>query len=106
MKTYYFIGHWEDAWECGDGCCSGGNEWIINFSGLEIDGEQINDFVYSGGTCYSLKDVFLSVFEQENGDFAPECVSEEEEKDAYNRWLEEDLTARDIFVNVLLEGQK
>lgn len=105
MKTYYFTGHWEDAWECGDGCCSGGNEWIINFIKVVVDGELLNNYRFPIGTCYSLADGYISVFEQEYGDSAPDCVYAAEEAICI-RWLEEDLVLRNVFVNVLLEGKE
>ena len=48
MKTYYWQGWWEEPWECGDGCCSGGGEYRINFSHLEVDGEEVEWHSWSG----------------------------------------------------------
>lgn len=63
MKTYVFEGWWEDAWECGDGCCSGGGEYHINFVHLLVDGVEDKSYYYKGGTNYWPGDVYISVYE-------------------------------------------
>ena len=98
MKTYYFSGYWEEEWECGDGCCSGGGEYHINFDCLEIDGKEVECHSWFG-TEYEEVGPYLSVYAQEYGEDAPNGVHEMSEREAI-RWLKEQLAKAGVSVVV------
>lgn len=98
MKTYYFSGYWEEPWECGDGCCSGGGDYHINFDCLEIDGEEVELNSWFG-TEYEEVGPYMSVYQEEFGEEVPDHVYEMYETHAIS-WLEGKLAQRDVFVVV------
>ena len=101
MKTYYFSGYWEEPWECGDGCCSGGGNYHINFDRLEIDGEEV-EWNSWFGTEWEEVGPYLSVHAQEYEEDAPDGVHEMSEQEAI-RWLKEQLAKAGVSVVVEID---
>lgn len=98
MKTYYFSGYWEEPWECGDGCCSGGGNYHINFTHLEVDGKEVEWHSWFG-TEYEEVGPYLSVYAQEYEEDAPDGVHEMSEREAIH-WLKEQLAKAGVSVVV------
>ena len=46
--------YWEDEWECGDGCCSGCGEWVINFQ--EMVDEHVRSRLRELNVTYEIKE--------------------------------------------------
>jgi len=97
MKTYYFNMHWEDEWECGDGCCSGCGEWVINFQ--EMVDEHGNHFdMDSIGTSWTVEDALRQVYEIEYEEYVPDFVWEGMDFNEQQRWLTNQLLAHNVQV--------
>jgi hypothetical protein len=103
MKTFYFSGYWEEPWECGDGCCSGGGDYYIDFTHM-VEGDKTYDHLcFSFGTCYDKEGVLLSVYEMLFDEDVPDVVFEMKENEAM-RWLAQKLEERDVFVVIDIDG--
>ena len=98
MKTYYFSCYWEDPWECGDGCCSGGGEWVINFVKM-IDGQgNISDECSRNfGTSWNKPDALAQVYELEYDEYVPDFVYNMSFEDA-DKWVEAELLKKGVVV--------
>ena len=101
MKTYYFSGYWEEPWECGDGCCSGGGDYHINFTHLEVDGKEVEWHSWFT-TEYEEVGPYLSVYAQEFEEDAPDGVHEMGEQEAI-LWLKGQLEKAGVSVVVEIE---
>lgn len=101
MKTYYFSGYWEEPWECGDGCCSGGGNYYINFTHLEVDGKEVEWHSWFG-TEWEEVGPYMSVYREEFGEEVPDHVYEMYETHAIS-WIEEKLAQKDVFVVVEID---
>lgn len=97
MKTYYFTQYWEDEWECGDGCCSGGGEWVINFD--EMIDEYGNHFdMNSIGTSWTIEDAIRQVYEIEYEDYVPDFVWGDMDCIEQQNWLNNQLQLKNVKV--------
>lgn len=105
MKTYYFTGRWEDAWECDIGCCSGREELRIEFLKLEEDGVLVEDLVWQDVVHYYTADVYIEVYEYEAGKDAPKWVQESVCGIAVP-WLQRELHGLGVTVEIILEEPK
>lgn len=104
MKTFYFSGYWEEPWECGDGCCTGGGNYYINFTHM-IEGDKTYDHLcFRFGTCYDKESVLFSVYEEVFGEDVPYHVYEIWDE-SVDRWLTQKLKERDVFVVIDIEGE-
>jgi hypothetical protein len=103
MKTFYFSGYWEEPWECGDGCCTGGGDWLIDLDCVKEGEETLPDTPYFG-TCFSEVDVLISVYEHVYGEHVPDNVFDTWDT-AAERWLTQKLKERDVFVVIDIEGE-
>lgn len=101
MKTYYFSGYWEEPWECGDGCCTGGGNYHINFDCLEVDG-QVVEWHSWFGTEWEMIGPYFSVYAQEFEEDAPDGVHEMSEQEAI-QWLKKQLALAGASVVVDIE---
>ena len=103
MKTYYFSQRWEDEWECGDGCCSGGGEWVINF--LEMVDENGNTWDSNHiGTSWTVEDALRQVWELEYDVDVPDYVLEKDYDWQYS-WYVRQLYLKDVSVVFKNEGK-
>lgn len=101
LKTYYWQGWWEDPWECGDGCCSGGGEYHINFSHLEVDGEEVEWHSWFG-TEWEMSGPYFAVYQEEYEEKVPVFVHEMSEDKAV-RWIKQELAQKDVCVVVEID---
>lgn len=104
MKTFYFSGYWEERWECGDGCCSGGGVYIINFDCIKERGVVVKDQPYLP-TCFSKLDVLIFVYEYVYDNLVPAKVFETRTEKTVH-WLTQKLKERDVFVVIDIDGEE
>lgn len=100
MKTYYFSCYYEYPWECGDGCCSGGGEWVINFVKFTDEQGNISDGCSRNfGTTWNKPDALAQVYDFEFDEYTPDFVWEKlytwEDQE---KWLEASLLKKDVVV--------
>lgn len=104
MKTYYFTQYWEDEWECGDGCCSGGGEWVIDFQEM-VDENGKYCYNTSIGTSWTIEDALRQVYEIECGEDIPEFVWFFDSLEIEN-WLVRHLHLKGVEVVFKEQGEK
>lgn len=98
MKTYYFSCYYEYPWECGDGCCSGGGEWVINFSMVKDEqGNLSNQYSRNFGTSWSTTQALQQVYELEYDEYVPDFVYVMSFEEA-DKWVEASLLKKGVVV--------
>lgn len=104
MKTYVFEGWWEETWSCGEGCCSGGGEYHINFVHLLVDGVEDKSYYYKGGTDYWPEDVYISVYADVFDEYAPPMVCDMSPLEQ-TAWLKEELKKVGVDVKIYIDNE-
>lgn len=96
MKTFYFSGYYEEPWECGDGCCTGGGDYYIDLNYIKEGEETLPDTPYFG-TCFNEVDVLICVYEHIYGEYVPDNAFETWGSKA-ERWLTQKLEEHGVRV--------